>query len=531
LQSIFNVVIRNLEDSLPIDFGCICLLEPGGKKLVVAGVGARGENLSQDLGLRRQTSLAVDAGGLARCLEGHLVYEPDTRGLPLLLPRRMVRAGLHSLVLSPLLIEGRGVGVLIAARREESAFSSGECEFLRQLSEHVALASHQTQLYSALHNAYDDLRQTQQVVAQQERLRAFGEMASGLAHDINNTLSPVMLYTGLLLEQETELKPASRQQLLTIQRAIQDISETVARMKEFYRQREPQTNFAPVALNLLVAQVVELTRLRWHDVPQERGIVVEVKTELADELPAIMGVEGEIRELLVNLIFNAVDAMPQGGSLTIRTRRDEKTVIVEVADTGTGMSEAVRERCLEPFYTTKGDAGTGLGLAMVYGAAQRHSAELEIESLPGRGTTMRLVFPAMPEAAEPASGPPEPVKPARQMRILVVDDDPLLLKSLREFLETDGHTVVTAGGGQEGIDLFRHAGKFDLVITDLGMPYIDGRAVADAIKTASPDLPVIMLTGWGKRMESENDLPANIDCILSKPPKLYEMRAALSRYA
>jgi PAS domain S-box-containing protein len=531
LQSIYNVVIRNLEDSLPIDFGCICLLESGGKKLVVAGVGSQDESLSHELDLKRQTTMAIDVNGLDRCLEGHLIYEPDTRLPSVPLPRRMARAGLRSLVLSPLLVEGKGIGVLIAARKEDDAFSSGECEFLRQLSEHVALASHQTQLYSALHNAYDDLRQTQQVVAQQERLRAFGEMASGMAHDINNTLSPVMLYTGLLLEQEKELKPASRQQLLTIQRAIQDISETIGRMKEFYRQREPQTNFAPMQVNLLVAQVVDLTRLRWHDVPQERGIVVDVKTELASDLPAVLGIQGEIREMLVNLIFNAVDAMPRGGTLTIRTRKAEKTVILEVTDTGTGMSEKVRERCLEPFYTTKGEAGTGLGLPMVYGAAQRHSAELEIDSLPGRGTTMRLVFPAIQEEAPQVSEPLQPVKPPRQMRILVVDDDPLLLKSLREFLEMDGHTVVTAGGGQEGIDLFRTAGEFDLVITDLGMPYVDGRAVAHAIKAVSSSTPVVLLTGWGKRMTAENDLPTNIDCILSKPPKLYEMRAALTRFA
>jgi PAS domain S-box-containing protein len=527
LPSIFNVVIRNLEDNLPIDFGCVCLLEPGGNKLVVAGIGARGESLSNELGLKRQTAFAIDANGLSRCLAGHLVYESDTRVPPLPLPRRMARAGLRSLVLSPLLIEGKGIGVLIAARKEEKAFSSGECEFLRQLSEHVALASHQSQLYSALHNAYDDLRQTQQVLAQQERLRAFGEMASGMAHDINNTLSPVMLYTGLLLEQEQDLKPASRQHLLTIQRAIQDVSETIGRMKEFCRQREPQTNFAPVQLNVLVTQVVDLTRLRWHDVPRERGLVVEVKTDLARSLPGVMGVEGEIREAMVNLIFNAVDAMPRGGTLTIRTRTRDRNVVLEVTDSGTGMSEEVRQRCLEPFYTTKGDGGTGLGLAMVYGAAQRHSAELEIDSRPGQGTTMRLVFPAIPGDVPVAAETPGPAAPPRPMRILVVDDDPLLLNSLRDFLESDGHTVITAGGGQEGIHFFRESGDIDLVITDLGMPYVDGRAVAGAIKLSSPGTPVIMLTGWGKRMTSENDLPENIDRVLAKPPKLYELRAAL----
>jgi CheY-like chemotaxis protein len=167
---------------------------------------------------------------------------------------------------------------------------------------------------------------------------------------------------------------------------------------------------------------------------------------------------------------------------------------------------------------------------MVYGAAQRHSAELEIESAPGQGTTMRLVFPAIPGDEPAAAETPGTARPPRPMRILVIDDDPHLLKSLRDFLENDGHTVITAGGGQEGIDFFRDSGAFDLVITDLGMPYVDGRAVASAVKVASPGTPVIMLTGWGKRMTSENDLPENIDRVLAKPPKLYEMRAALQDF-
>jgi PAS domain S-box-containing protein len=531
LPSIFQVVIRSLEDNLPIDFGCVCQRDPAGNALVVASAGLRGDKLA----IKSGTRFEVADNGLERCLRGELIYEPDTRELSVPLLRRLALADLRSLVLSPLMIDGQGFGVLMVARRGAKAFSSGECEFLRQVSEHVALASQQAQLYGALQRAYEDLRQNQQAMAQQERLRAFGEMASGMAHDINNVLSPVMLYTGLLLEQEPALTADSRRQVETIQRAIGDIAETISRMKEFYRQREPQPNLAPVQMNTLIPQVVELTRLRWNDMPQERGIVIDVKTELAADLPAMPGVESEIREALVNLIFNAVDAMPKGGTLTLRTRAIEKSVCLEVADTGTGMSEETKRHCLEPFYTTKGEKGTGLGLAMVYGAMQRHTAELEIDSEPGRGTTFRLIFPGNSASSEKtptsAAAPGRAVAP---LRILVVDDDPLLLKSLREFLEADGHSIATASGGQAGIDAFRAAPAdqaFDLVMTDLGMPYVDGRAVANAIKSVSPKTPVLLLTGWGKRMESDSDLPPNIDRVLSKPPKLYEMREALARYA
>jgi CheY-like chemotaxis protein len=269
--------------------------------------------------------------------------------------------------------------------------------------------------------------------------------------------------------------------------------------------------------------------------------MIEVRSEPAPDLPPIMGVESEIREALTNLVFNAVDAMPDGGALTIRTGRRAGSegdgdagvarAFVEVGDTGVGMDEDTRRRCLEPFFTTKGERGTGLGLAMVYGMVQRHSADIEIESAPGKGTVFRLVF------AAPATVSQDPVdrgasgaRPDR-MRLLVVDDDPLLIKSLRDTLEGDGHIVVAANGGQAGIDAFRAAKDrgepFGAVITDLGMPYVDGRKVSEAIKAMAPSVPVILLTGWGQRLAAEGDVPPHVDRVLSKPPKLRELRAAL----
>jgi hypothetical protein len=164
------------------------------------------------------------------------------------------------------------------------------------------------------------LRQSQQAALQQERPRALGQMASGIAHDINNALSPVALYTESLLEHEPGLSPAARERLETVQRAIEDVAQTVSRMREFYRLHEPQLTLSAIDLNGLAGQVMELTRARWSDMPQQRGCVIELRTELAPRLPAVMGVESEIREALINLVFNAVDAMPDGGTLTLRTR-------------------------------------------------------------------------------------------------------------------------------------------------------------------------------------------------------------------
>jgi len=208
-------------------------------------------------------------------------------------------------------------------------------------------------------------------------------------------------------------------------------------------------------------------------------------------------------------------------------------VRIEVIDDGSGMDEETRRRCLEPFFTTKGERGTGLGLAMVYGVLRRHNGEIEIDSAVGRGTIVSLNFPVPQVApATPSQDRLESARPSR-LRLLLVDDDPLLLKSLCNTLEAEGHVVVTANDGGAGIAAFRAASArgetFAAVITDLGMPNIDGRKVASAIKAASPATPVIMLTGWGKRLMSEDDIPAHVDHLLSKPPKLRELRETLAQ--
>lgn len=541
--SIFQAVVGTLEEEMPADFACIGVYAAATQELTVTSVGLRSAALAAELELVQGSHLHIDQNGLSRCVRGQLVYEPQLGAVPFAFPQRLQRAGLESMVAAPLQLESAVVGVLLVARRRAEGFSSDDCEFLRQLSEHVALATQHAQLYGALQLAYDDLRRTQQAVMQQERLQALGEMASGVAHDINNAISPVMLYTESLLDSEPNLSARARDYLETIQRSIGDVANTVTRMREFYRPREAQLASVPVNLNELAQQVIDLTKVRWADMPQQRGIVVRMRTELDGELPAVLGAASEIREALTNLIFNAVDAMPKGGTLTLRTTHtqpgmhspdsDERPVVsIEVVDSGSGMDEETRRRCLEPFFTTKGERGTGLGLAMVYGVAERNGARIDIESALGLGTTVRLIFPVPTAAGSETVAPVAAHSAQTPLRILVVDDDPMLLKSLRDTLEGDGHTIVTASGGREGIEVFRQAlgtnQEFAAVITDLGMPYVDGRQVAAAVKEASASTRLVMLTGWGQRLESRGEIPPYVDRLLSKPPKLRELRQALS---
>src|SRR5688572_20132529 len=341
LNSIFQVVLRSLEEHLPIDFGCVCLHSSAAAAVTVESVGNANEAQCQALGLKPGTTVPIGENGLYRAMNAALIHEPDTSLVGSPFTHRFAEAGFFSLVIAPLTVESIVFGVLIAARREKHSFSSGECEFLKQLSEHVALASHQAQLYNALQKTYEDLRHSQQTVMQAERLRALGEMASGIAHDINNAISPVSLYSELLLSSEPQISEAGRSRLVTIRRAIEDVAGTIERMREFYRPREAAREFNKLNIHAAIEQVLQLTEPRWRAQPQERGIVVELHKDFATSLPEVMGDEVELRDALTNLVFNAVDAMPQGGKLTLRTRavreNGGEAVQIEVADSGIGM--------------------------------------------------------------------------------------------------------------------------------------------------------------------------------------------------
>lgn len=535
LTSIFQVVVRSLEDQMPVDFGAVCMHV--GNELVVRCVGVRSYHLSMELAMSEEAHIPIDRNGLSRCLAGNLVYEADLSTINFPFPQRLANGGMRSMILAPLQAENTVFGVLVVARPKPNAFSSADCEFLRQLSEHVALAANQAQLYAALHKAFSDLHESQAQVTRQERLRALGQMASGIAHDINNAISPIGLYAEALLENEHGLSERGRASLHVIERAIDDVSATVARLREFYRHREGALAPTAVNINLMIQHVIELTRARWYDMPQKRGVAIEISQDLSPTLPSVLGVEAEIRDALTNLVFNAIDALPNGGEVTLRTRYQSSNppdclgeVQVQVCDNGHGMDEVTQSRCLDPFFTTKGERGTGLGLATVYGMVQRHNARIAIASKPGIGTEVSLHFPIL---SDPIVGNvPVPLRVPRPLRILIIDDDPTLLSALCNILELDGHHVTQVDGGQAGIDCFiaAQAGQanFELVITDLGMPYVDGRKVAEAIRQHASEVPIILLTGWGQRIIPEtNDELVNVNQVLSKPPKLSELRMAI----
>jgi PAS domain S-box-containing protein len=379
--------------------------------------------------------------------------------------------------------------------------------------------------------ATTELRQVTRAVLQQERLRALGQMAGGIAHDINNAISPASMYVEALLEQQA-LDARSREKLGVVQQAISAVVQTVSRLREFSRPRDAQRARDTVDLNQVVEQAVALTRARWESMSRQKGIAIRAELDLSAEPPRIKGIDSEIRDAVVNLIFNAADAMPQGGTITLQTRLLREGALIEVRDTGTGMNEETRRRCLEPFYSTKGEHGSGLGLAMAYGMLKRHGGDIEIVSEVGRGTTVRLRFPLDGEVrrASTENAAAMPGLPLHA-RVLIADDDPLLLESLRGALEADGYTVMTAEDGQSAIDAFEAAqnagAPFAAVITDFGMPMVDGRQLSTAVNQMRPATPVIMLTAWAHQFDQNDDSLPHVDQILAKPANLAELRAML----
>jgi len=378
-----------------------------------------------------------------------------------------------------------------------------------------------------LGEALTELSRTQRQVIQQEQLRGLGQMASGMAHDFNNALAPIIGFSEFLLQHPDKL--ADHEQVLkwltSIHTCATDAAAVVRRLREFGPQQVARDALTSIDLNRVVLQTLELTEPRWKDQAQAKGRTIHIATDL-QPVPFITGEEFAMREVLTNLIFNAVDALTHGGTLTLGTVVREGLLNLWVTDNGVGMSEETRQHCLEPFFTTKGQQGTGLGLSLVHGIVQRHGGTLEIASQPAQGTTVTLRLPIPRSQPAPVHSPAKAAQ-TRLLHVLVVDDEPLLCEVVTEWLTTDGHTVATAGNAATALQQFQ-ANRFDLVLTDKAMPDMSGEQLAVAIHEHGPGVPVILMTGFGDLMKAAGEKPPHIRAILSKPMTGAAFRAVLA---
>jgi GAF domain-containing protein/ActR/RegA family two-component response regulator len=435
-------------------------------------------------------------------------------------------AGLRHWLGAPMTAGDRALGVIVV-RGGERPFTETDERLLMNIAHLVALAMSSARLYEERTRAFGELGAAQDQLVRTEKLRALGEMASGVAHDFNNLLASILGRAQLLLRRVKE--PQQRQWLQVIERAALDGAQTVRRLQDFTRIRRDQP-LLPLDLSDVVRDALDITQSRWQEEPLSRGVAIEVRTALP-AVPHILGDAPELREVFTNLILNAVDAMPEGGALTLTTGEVDGQVVATVSDTGTGIPAAVREKIFDPFFTTKGPQGTGLGLSMTYGIVSRHGGVITVESQEGRGTTFRLAFPAAVGEA-PAAGPEGAADgaPGRSLRCLVVDDEPAVRTVLADILTGAGHDVVEAGDGAEAIARIR-AERFDVVMTDLAMPRVSGWQIARAVKHVAPTVPVFLVTGFGVELSADERRANGVDAVLVKPLQIQEILDAVAGVA
>ena len=352
--------------------------------------------------------------------------------------------------------------------------------------------------------------------AQIEKLSALGELASGVAHNFNNTLTGILARAQLLRGAKD---PAEIERGLgIIIRTAEDGAKTVKRILDFARQRRDK-DFVPIDADQLMHEVAEMTRPRWKDHAEAQNVHITLERQI-NSRATIMGDAGELREVLINMVFNAVDAMPGGGRLTLATRTANGEVEISVSDTGTGMTEEVRSRIFDPFFTTKGKAGMGLGLSVSYGIVRRHEGNVEVESEVGRGTTFRVRLPAASaDAALPAreAAAAQAAVPARcDLRLLVVDDEDYVRELLRDILEREGCEVILAADGQEAMSLFETR-EFDAVFTDVGLPGMSGWELARYVRRKNEAVALAVITGWGDTVSHEEQSASQADWVVPKP--------------
>jgi diguanylate cyclase (GGDEF)-like protein/PAS domain S-box-containing protein len=373
--------------------------------------------------------------------------------------------------------------------------------------------------------------QQREAMAQSEKLRALGQMATGIAHDLNQSLMLVASYSELArqaLVQDPPKLSELEDLLTTTTQAALDGGETVKRLLLFTRAA-PEQDGKRMDLSVVVRDAARLTAPRWRDAAQAEGRPISLLIE-ADGHPTIQGSPARMRELMTNLIFNAVDALPTGGLIRLRVAAESGRGIVEVVDSGLGMSPEVQARVFEPFFSTKGQGGTGLGLSMVFGIVEQHGGQVEVHSAPGDGTTFRITFPLAEGSAdeEPTKQPVVHLEPSRPLRVLAVDDEPMMTKAVMRMLKPSGHVVTVAASGEEALERLAEQ-MFDVVVSDMGMGAgMNGWELAEVVKRRWPSIRFLLATGWGAAVDPNEARAKGVETVLSKPYRPIDLLQALA---
>jgi signal transduction histidine kinase/ActR/RegA family two-component response regulator len=442
--------------------------------------------------------------------------------------------GIHGVLAAPIVLGDEVWGILGICIRQPYEFNPQEVRFAAAVAQQAAIAIGNAKLYADLRSAYAQLEAAQEQAVQTAKLGALGQMAGGVAHDFNNLLAAILGRAELMQRRTTD--PVMIQGLKIIQGAALDGAETVRRILGFARAKGPE-EVEPVDLGPLLEQVVEIARPRWKDEAQARGALISVTLALEPVSP-VRGNAAELREVFLNLLLNAVDAMPTGGTVTLGARRitssngnggpPDDVVECFVQDTGVGMSPEVRQRAFDPFFTTKGARGTGLGLSVVYGIVSRHGGRVRIDSRENAGTIVTLQLPVFQGRAVVRPPEPGPVD-IGSARVLVVDDEEELAHMLADILRlVGGHVPEVMTDARAALDRLA-SDPPDLLFTDLGMPVISGWDLAARARALHPGLPVVLVTGWGHQLDPERVRESGVVGVVAKPYRIDDIRKAIAR--
>ena len=510
LQTILNLVMERVKEMMKVEAGSLLLWDESSKELVFEV--ALGPSSAQLKGVHLPPDQGI-AGWVFQQAESVLIA--DVASDPRFYRKVDESTGFvtKSMICVPLKVKDKTMGVIqVINKLNGFPFNENDVNLLAAIAMHASISIENGRLFKDLQIAYEDIKakQGQLVRSENEKLKALGEMAAGVAHDFNNILQAILARVQLLQDQ-TQDKGITRW-LKVIEQAAMDGAETVRRIQEFARVRTDKA-FTSVNLVEITKDAVMVTQARWKDEAQHRGIYIDLEKELSST-PPVLGNPSELREVLTNMILNAIDALPEGGRIRLSNWTEGGHVVISVEDNGMGMSEEVKKRVFDPFFTTKGVKGTGLGLSVCFGIISRHGGHIDIWSEEGKGTIFTIWLPMGAEAREKLA--PEKAKQDRKANILLVDDVKALRDAFSRMLARAGHQVRVAASGREALEIFKQE-TFDLVLTDLGMPEMSGWEVAKYVKEKNPRVPVILITGWGAQLDDQKAKESGVDRILAKP--------------
>jgi signal transduction histidine kinase/putative methionine-R-sulfoxide reductase with GAF domain len=514
-----NAIVTQVPRAVPCQRLSLASYDPTNHSFTIRALWLASDQTRLDVGITTEIG-DTEAGVALRTGRTHYVYDLCESLYPV--SQKLVEEGLRSVVHVPILAPEGCLGMLSLSRTAPRAFSAYDLALLGSLAPHIATAFKNAELYAQAQRAYAELAAAQERNVQAEKLRAIGELASGVAHDFNNLLAIILGHAELIQQPNSRHFASSHRAIV---QAAQDGAHTVRRIQEFVRAR-PEHHTTQVDLAELADDVLQLTKPRWRTAMLEKGITIELQQYL-EPVPPILGDAAELREVVTNLILNAVDAMTHDGVLTVATGVTGDRVWLDVGDTGMGIAPDLRERIFEPFFTTKAQRGTGLGLAVSRSIARRHEGDLTVDSTLSIGSRFHLTLPLPTTAATaPERAPALVAAELWPLRVLLVEDDHEVRNTLAQLLMLDGHSVDRAADGMEALALFQ-PGVYDVVCSDLGMPGMNGWELIAQLRTRDPALVTMLLSGWGAQIDPAEARARGADFIVAKPIDIEELHNAL----